>query len=197
VLRLTIYLALALSLPACNRGPADPCAGAEACKTEGLCASLQGRCIAVTEAHCLASQKCQTLGQCTHQNGRCSAVTVKDCQTHSTLCAEAGMCVPRGGVCSATTGTSCRQAKGRMMKVDRSWVTVDLCKGLGQCHALDGRCQSRGHGDCELSAICKEWGRCHAYKGTCLANSDGDCRKSKACRDTGACVERDGKCLKP
>jgi hypothetical protein len=197
MLRPLLYLVLSLSFLGCNRAPADPCAGSDECRVDGRCAPLQGRCIAVTDAHCRSAQNCQKLGQCSVQNGRCSAVTVTDCQTHSTLCAEAGMCVPRGGVCAATTGTSCKKARGRMMKIDRSWVSVGLCQGLGQCQAIDGRCQSRSHGDCELSFICREWGRCHAYKGTCLANSDADCRKSRACREMGACQETDGKCMKP
>ena len=192
-----LYCGIFVLMLACERGPKDPCIDSDACTQEGRCAPLQGRCVAAIDRHCRQSANCELLGQCSLQEGRCRALTMDDCEVHSSLCRTAGQCVPRGGICGATSQTACRQAKGRMMRIDRSWTAVSLCDGLGQCHAVNGQCASKTDTDCSRSLLCKEWGRCRAFKGTCLAQTDNDCRTSRACRENGACVVKSGKCMTP
>ncbi|MEE2758024.1 MAG: hypothetical protein VYA30_15305 [Myxococcota bacterium] len=189
------YLLICL-LCSCSDGD-DPCQRADQCKEKGLCASLQGRCVAVTKEHCLQSNACSEAGFCSVLDGRCAAVTEKDCRFHSEVCARSGQCDVSQNKCVSRRAASCRTAKERIRDVKRAYVEVDLCGGLGHCRAVGGRCQPGSDTDCRNAFVCREWGRCSVNRGTCLAKNDTDCRRSRACLETGACKARMGKCEKP
>ena len=175
----------------------DTCQVSDSCKEKGLCVSLQGSCVAVTQQHCLQSADCAEHGLCSVHNGRCAALTKKDCQSHSSVCARTGQCDVSQYACISKRTNSCRTAREKIRDVKRAYIEVELCSGLGHCRAVDGRCQPGGDSDCRNAFVCREWGRCSSNRGTCLAENDADCRRSRACLQTGACKAKMGKCEKP
>lgn len=97
-----------------------------ACYTEGRCALDDGQCVATKDEHCRNSGGCNYSGLCHLDNKKCVARNANDCTKNSTACAFEGRCVVVAGECVAASDQDC--------------VDSVLCRSIGACRAVAGRC---------------------------------------------------------
>lgn len=78
----------------------ESCKASVNCTRNGLCAAVDGECVATRDADCAASEDCKARGECHAVDRRCSPKTDADC-AKTTRCQEAGECKVKDGLCRA------------------------------------------------------------------------------------------------
>lgn len=153
------------------------------CKSEGLCAEVNGRCQATQDEHCASSAQCEKKKACFAVNGQCEIGQDPAC-VKTWDCKQSGKCGRVNGECVADRDVYCEVSRN--------------CEEMGHCALVNGACAASNDSHCAHSYRCKIYGQCHFSKRDqrCMkkARHDYDCLGSKLCKSSGECAAVDGWC---
>ncbi|MBM4359278.1 MAG: hypothetical protein FJ096_14345 [Deltaproteobacteria bacterium] len=150
-------------LGACRARRSSDCAGADVCKSNGMCSLVDGLCSVASDEECRASEQCKESGRCKWSPNSpvaCVPASVEDCRA-ATICQRLGRCTVQGDSCAVASGEDC--------------LGAEVCIRHGQCslrrqELKDGivtTCAALSNDDCAKGEDCKARGMCTAVDGAC------------------------------
>jgi hypothetical protein len=145
----------------CAATTQQDCMTTLACKKEGRCSPVAGRC-APAASDCLNSEACVQYGRCSVDGPACVTKSSADCEK-SRMCRTNGYCSFAGGRCQVTSRADCEKTDGCRDHGVCEFVADNRKSGM---EVIPG-CVVGSQTDCQRSTACKEKRYCRLIEGVC------------------------------
>ncbi len=171
---------------ACAATADHDCARAASCRDDGACLAVNGACTRGGRARAHCGERCDIWGQCSiDSTGQCVVASDVDCR-QSLVCQRDGRCVRPASLPDGATEVACGVD-------DAGCAASELCKAIGACRAIAGKCAPASDKLCAASRACATTGACSFLDGVCVPHG-ADCRRQPTCADRGLCTGISGRC---
>lgn len=139
----------------------EDCAPTMACRKEGHCSPVDGRCAPAGD-DCQKTEVCKLYGKCSVDGIACVTKSSTDCQKGE-MCERSGYCTFVGGRCQLTGRGDCEKTVGCRDHGVCEFVADNRKSGI---EVIPG-CVVGTQADCQRSRDCKEKRYCRLVEGVC------------------------------